>query len=962
MNTKKKLLEKRLEYFKDEVNPRDVIPLLKCLTIEDKQEIECQQNLHGAIRALGTLVDRLRRRDNGFEQFVVALRQQSLDHVAQLLDPLELVDQSDALNEAIIDNGKFQIIGTVVGNHSITSVSVYLIDVEVNGQITCTSNQGNERNLEFEKMVAEEYKSTTYEHSCKIRKMFKKEMPQGIEFVRTKQNAHDINKTAENAKEKQEENKDKDTSEEASTSNESNSNDIDADAEEVDWDDSFKVVFRLTSSEVAKKFWDMYMNHELEAKITKIVVCGALQQTNGTLDEVGDLKLNLKIVEEDFQEIVDFFERSNGPSELLNEMDIKIPEVLLESHRSSVQNRTLQLREYQKELANPAINGRNTIICAPTNSGKTFVAMEIARLHLEKYGKDSAGETEQQSKLPQIVGLTASLGVGRSNESEKAQNHILQISANMDAWCISTVQDNVDELEKNLSEGVPRRKLEKVDQVANVFEKVIVQVMGKIEKAAQNFSANPIGAPADRVGQQYRQWVESLENDAVAKGGMRDVITYAKHLRRTRPHKCSRYHIALLINDTVRIKDALKYLEECFEQLDQTKFQHSDKKLQDLYEKARDGIKGRIEKAEPTNPKLEKLKELVLKFHEEDENKERSNKTKGILFTRTRDSTMGLKGWIEETPELQAILRPKILVGAGNGEVGMTQGEQEAIIEEFKKSEVNILIATTVAEEGLDIGDCNFVIRYNMAGNEISSVQSRGRIRADDGNYVYLGDSRTKGVNRERLNQYREILMTTAVAEVQQICHEDYLTKEPPDETGACISHTIIKDIQLKDVRKLQMKNFLNTKKIRSKLQIDDVKFFCRQCNAVACQLDDFRRLKDNYHVILNKEFKLKINVKPRKNSKKVDDILIESKDADCMYPPTQVHCIHCDEDWGVTVKIDGLTWPCLKVRSFVIEDKGQRRTYKKWSEFPYEIPEAGLSEIIEMDDSLDNDDLDLDV
>jgi len=107
----------------------------------------------------------------------------------------------------------------------------------------------------------------------------------------------------------------------------------------------------------------------------------------------------------------------------------------------------------------------------------------------------------------------------------------------------------------------------------------------------------------------------------------------------------------------------------------------------------------------------------------------------------------------------------------------MTQGEQEAIIEEFKKSEVNILIATTVAEEGLDIGDCNFVIRYNMAGNEISSVQARGRIRADEGNYVYVGDTRAKGVNRERLNQYREILMTTAVDEVQKIPQDVYAEK-----------------------------------------------------------------------------------------------------------------------------------------------------------------------------------------
>lgn len=40
----------------------------------------------------------------------------------------------------------------------------------------------------------------------------------------------------------------------------------------------------------------------------------------------------------------------------------------------------------------------------------------------------------------------------------------------------------------------------------------------------------------------------------------------------------------------------------------------------------------------------------------------------------------------------------------------------------------------------------------------------------------------------------------------------------------------------------------------------------------------------------------------------------------------------------------------------------GKRTTFKKWSDFHFEIPEATVSEIIERDDTLDTDDLDLDV
>ncbi|XP_020906364.1 probable ATP-dependent RNA helicase DDX58, partial [Exaiptasia diaphana] len=439
-------------------------------------------------------------------------------------------------------------------------------------------------------------------------------------------------------------------------------------------------------------------------------------------------------------------------------------EVLLESHTSNEQKKDLELREYQKELARPAMEGRNAIICAPTNSGKTFVAMAIAKHHLVQFSKKDDSEElgaaaatkstsngkpkvifivsnlvlQQRSrfeeyltnysisdisgsnsteipldfllkthdvivltaqillnalqkgsvkisqitllvfdechhtnkdhnynkimqnymalkyqsdpniKLPQIVGLTASFGTRRSNTTQNTQNYILQICANMDASCISTVRTNLKELKKNVTGGVPRRKLEKVDQQPNVFENVIVQVMEKIEIAAQTVSPTSIVTsipPADRVGQQYRQWVEGIEKEAISKA-LRDLSTYAKHLKR--------YHIALLINDTVRTKDAIQYLQEFFDNLDQGKFLSSDKKLQELFEKAINGIKSRIEKTEPKNPKLEKLKELILKFYEEDKVKDRKGETKGILFTKTRDSTKGLMGWIQETDELKS--------------------------------------------------------------------------------------------------------------------------------------------------------------------------------------------------------------------------------------------------------------------------------------------------------------------
>ena len=41
----------------------------------------------------------------------------------------------------------------------------------------------------------------------------------------------------------------------------------------------------------------------------------------------------------------------------------------------------------------------------------------------------------------------------------------------------------------------------------------------------------------------------------------------------------------------------------------------------------------------------------------------------------------------------------------------MTQNKRDSVIQEFKRGDVNLIIATTVAEEGLDIKECNYVIR-----------------------------------------------------------------------------------------------------------------------------------------------------------------------------------------------------------------------------------------------------------
>ena len=64
---------------------------------------------------------------------------------------------------------------------------------------------------------------------------------------------------------------------------------------------------------------------------------------------------------------------------------------------------------------------------------------------------------------------------------------------------------------------------------------------------------------------------------------------------------------------------------------------------------------------------------------------------------------------------------------------------QAALIAKFKRGGLNTLVATCVAEEGLDIGDVNLIISYDCLSSPIRMVQRFGRTgRAGVGKVIVL--------------------------------------------------------------------------------------------------------------------------------------------------------------------------------------------------------------------------------
>ncbi len=99
--------------------------------------------------------------------------------------------------------------------------------------------------------------------------------------------------------------------------------------------------------------------------------------------------------------------------------------------------------------------------------------------------------------------------------------------------------------------------------------------------------------------------------------------------------------------------------------------------------------------------------------------------SKIIIFTHYRDTSLYVVKQLEKIPKIKPV---RFIGQAGKeNDKGLTQKEQIDIIRRFKNDEFNVLIATSVAEEGLDIPSTDLVVFYEPVPSEIRTIQRKGR-------------------------------------------------------------------------------------------------------------------------------------------------------------------------------------------------------------------------------------------
>uniref|UniRef100_A0A673UW01 RNA helicase n=1 Tax=Suricata suricatta TaxID=37032 RepID=A0A673UW01_SURSU len=631
----------------------------------------------------------------------------------------------------------------------------------------------------------------------------------------------------------------------------------------------------------------------------------------------------------------------------------------------------LCLRPYQMEVAQPALEGKNIIICLPTGSGKTRVAVYVAKDHLDKKKKAAepgkvivlvnkvplveqlfrkefepflkkwyhtiglSGDTQlkisfpevvktydviistaqilensllnseigeddgvqfsdfsliiidechhtnkeavynnimrrylkQKLKnnklkkeckpvipLPQILGLTASPGVGVAKRQAEAKEHILKICAHLDACTIKTVKENISQLKDQIKE--PCKKFAIADDTReDPFKDKLLEIMTKIQSFCEMSPMSDFGT------QPYEQWTIQMEKKAAREGNRKDRVC-AEHLRK--------YNEALQINDTIRTIDAYNHLEAFYNDEKEKKFaiqeddsdengeegnndddedeedgkkplrvDKTDRFLMMLFLENKKMLKKLAENPKHENEKLTKLRNTIMEQYTRTEELAR-----GIIFTKTRQSAYALSQWITENKKFAEVgVKAHHLIGAGHSSEfkPMTQNEQKEVISKFRTGKINLLIATTVAEEGLDIKECNIIIRYGLVTNEIAMVQARGRARADESTYVLVAHSGSGVIEREIVNDFREKMMYKAIEHIQNMNPEEY-------------AHKIL-ELQMQSIMEKKMK----IKRSIAKYYKENpslINFLCKNCSVVACSGEDIHVIEKMHHVNMTPVFK----------------------------------------------------------------------------------------------------------
>ncbi len=130
-----------------------------------------------------------------------------------------------------------------------------------------------------------------------------------------------------------------------------------------------------------------------------------------------------------------------------------------------------------------------------------------------------------------------------------------------------------------------------------------------------------------------------------------------------------------------------------------------------------------LKKQGEEHPKIDRLRELLGDIDEDE---------KAIVFTEYRDSTEK----IAEELNSEGLNAVKFI--GQQGDEGMSQTKQGEVLQAFEDGKFNVIVSTSIGEEGLDIPAVDYVVFYEPVPSGIRDIQRAGRTGRQESGEVYV--------------------------------------------------------------------------------------------------------------------------------------------------------------------------------------------------------------------------------
>ncbi|WP_324736152.1 DEAD/DEAH box helicase [Thermococcus sp. SY098] len=357
-----------------------------------------------------------------------------------------------------------------------------------------------------------------------------------------------------------------------------------------------------------------------------------------------------------------------------------------------------------------------------------------------------AREYMQQAKHPLILGLTASPG----NDEEK----IRQVLKNLYIEHVEVRTESSLDVRPYV-QGI-RFEWIKVElpgiykEVRKLLREMLKDALKPLAEAGLVDSYSPDIPKKDvlKAGQ--------IINAEVAKGNYEvgKLMLYQA--------KAMKLHHAIELLETQGLTALRAYLKRLYEerQMKSNKELMSDprmKKAISLLIQARDlGL---------DHPKMDKLKELI------EEQLEKKPNSKIIVFTNYRDTA---KKIVKELVDMGIKVSRFVGQASRENDKGMSQKKQKEILDLFSQGIFNVLVATSVGEEGLDVPEVDLVVFYEPVPSAIRSIQRRGRTgRHKPGRVVILMAKGTRDEAYYWSSRHKEKQMIAVLKKVSEMVKKE---------------------------------------------------------------------------------------------------------------------------------------------------------------------------------------------